>query len=723
VPDFVADNAALPAAKLDLNPLGGQDPTRFVSAADLNAAFDALRSLRNAVGQVFSVKAYGAVGDYVGDEQPAFQAAYDACAAAGGGIVYAPKPSVGYRFQKPLRAYSTNSVRLVGDGKFAPGVAAPGLAGPTIFACPNYAGLPTTASRVPGGGLAADYRAVADNSRAFDLRWGIGADINGWGTTGGHAAGSSGLCCEFIYTPAPADASIRTLITGRCTVFPSAGALIPLEVLVNGTTGVVSATLTVGGAAKAVDTGAFALTMDGTVTYHIALTYDGATIRIFAAPLGASSPVRGSVGATGLVTSDGLCDLKVGYSEIFNGPRGILDEITLSYKPRYVGTFTAPTAKAASLDADARVNVQFGGLTDSGRMLTCEKMSGATYNFIPIECGEYTAQVTLGLDDLAVGSVYAVNCVGIDVRSCSFGGRYGLYLDNNSFEAHLFDCIAVNCDRFALRTRNACGVSRIDGFQVNGALDYAIWLREYSGSLRDVYTGSDKIPLIVQSGGNLGAPLGLYEVTLTNEGHQDPTALAALIQSNVEAHNCVFQNINGGTAPLVKVDHGTPGSETPTIFDNCTFDTTASTQCLVQFLNASPAKGSVQIRNPVHSGFLNDYAANGVPASSPTGLVTVDRRGGRACATGVSATDVAANNLRGSVTIAAGSTSASVVFPVAEADANYFISLGAGAASGSPPAAALRPHWSSKTASGFTATIEADPGVGASVAVDWALTR
>lgn len=76
----------------------------------------ASRTLIDRVSNVFNVRDFGAVGDGAADDRNAFQAAFDAANAAGGGIVYIPKG----RYRKSDAAsniwtiYSNTS--LIGDG-------------------------------------------------------------------------------------------------------------------------------------------------------------------------------------------------------------------------------------------------------------------------------------------------------------------------------------------------------------------------------------------------------------------------------------------------------------------------------------------------------------------------------------------------------------------------------------------------------------------------------
>jgi len=61
-----------------------------------------ISNLADKGGQVFNVKAYGAKGDGVKDDEPAFLAAFNAAVAAGGGTVYVPQTTSCYLFNETL---------------------------------------------------------------------------------------------------------------------------------------------------------------------------------------------------------------------------------------------------------------------------------------------------------------------------------------------------------------------------------------------------------------------------------------------------------------------------------------------------------------------------------------------------------------------------------------------------------------------------------------------
>lgn len=98
-------------------------------------------NLEDKGGQVFNVKAYGAKGDGKTNDSPAFQAAYNAATAAGGGTILVPVSSSCYLLSTPINMTdSTNvGVQVVLRGMWAPRGA--NAAGSTGQICANTGGI------------------------------------------------------------------------------------------------------------------------------------------------------------------------------------------------------------------------------------------------------------------------------------------------------------------------------------------------------------------------------------------------------------------------------------------------------------------------------------------------------------------------------------------------------------------------------------------------------
>ncbi len=91
---------------------------------------------------------------------------------------------------------------------------------------------------------------------------------------------------------------------------------------------------------------------------------------------------------------------------------------------------------------------------------------------------------------------------------------------------------------------------------------------------------------------------------------------------------------------------------------------------------------------------------------------------------GVSSTAVQSKNLAGTVSVVTTSFTGAVTFATAELDANYKLSVVASDSSGGTPAASSTVIRSiAKTTTGFTITVEAQPGAGVTVVFDWLLLR
>ena len=71
-------------------------------------------------GQVFNVRAYGAMGDDVTNDSPAFQTAYNDAVKAGGGVVYIPPSSGCYLLNSPINMTNGVGVRVTIKGSRSP---------------------------------------------------------------------------------------------------------------------------------------------------------------------------------------------------------------------------------------------------------------------------------------------------------------------------------------------------------------------------------------------------------------------------------------------------------------------------------------------------------------------------------------------------------------------------------------------------------------------------
>lgn len=117
------------------------------------------------------------------------------------------------------------------------------------------------------------------------------------------------------------------------------------------------------------------------------------------------------------------------------------------------------------------------------------------------------------------------------------------------------------------------------------------------------------------------------------------------------------------------------------------------------------------------TGIVSIYAGSSCPGGQA--VTAISAAGVPTCAAITSASPGQA--LSGSVTISGTDTTGSVTLSPAQADTNYYVTLGTRPVSGTPPHVVA--DYGNKLTTGFDVTITAPPGAGNSVAVDWSLNR
>lgn len=115
---------------------GGGSPPGVLNAQSISTPSNT--SLADKSGQVFNIKDYGAKGDGVTSDSPAFQAAYNAAVAAGGGMVFIPPSPACYLLSTPINMTEDNHTVTIEDDSMSTGATGYGSVGSI---CANTGGV------------------------------------------------------------------------------------------------------------------------------------------------------------------------------------------------------------------------------------------------------------------------------------------------------------------------------------------------------------------------------------------------------------------------------------------------------------------------------------------------------------------------------------------------------------------------------------------------------
>ena len=287
---------------------------------------------------VYNVRDFGAKPDDTVDDWAAIQAAIDAATAGVGpfGAVYVPRGT--YYVSKPL--HITKGIKFYGAGRGATTITGYSAdQGPVLVVSPPtsvYSGVPTGPALATGAGNSMYLDGTLNY--LLNLREGGAVELNG----------RSAVTVELFYKPN------FSVSAGQYNIISSSGSVTGPD----GTTSIsiqhtdgdsITGVVCVGGAMRTLQSPANVV-MSGTVT-HIALTYDGSTIRLFV-----NGVLKASQAATGTITQKVAEDFVIGPK--VNGfmettfvnfmTKGWVDSVRISATARYTSNFTAPTAKATN---------------------------------------------------------------------------------------------------------------------------------------------------------------------------------------------------------------------------------------------------------------------------------------------------------------------------------------------------------------------------------------
>jgi len=330
-----------------------------------------------------SVVTYGAAPDNRTDSTAAIQHAIDDVAQrAGGGRIVFPSGQGCYVVSAPL-TIRASGVFLEGEANRAFNDAGPclrtdGYVGPLLHITnpANQANLALTSSLVAGPGQALATTAAGQNTATYvDLQdASVPAQLNGLPT----------FTAELFFriTNAPARGG------GPVVLLASFGNLGPNETSGYAFGFEVSETLeltgrmTIGG--EAAHVGGYVLSLN--TVYHTALTYDGASVRLFAGTPGRPSTLVGTVAARGPVTQAPFEMMPIGGRRspwprggpYTNPIDGVMDSIRLSRTARYTAPFATPAAKLA-FDAETLILENFDREVSGDWSIVRTSLGGLTY--------------------------------------------------------------------------------------------------------------------------------------------------------------------------------------------------------------------------------------------------------------------------------------------------------------------------------------------------------
>lgn len=458
----------------------------------------------------------------------AIQAAIDEVEAAGGGTV--ELMPVTYPLTQPLRIKGSN-VRVVGANGYARLQSNNSFRGPMVFVGLSRS-LSLDTALLTGSGQS--FR-TGLNLPVLNLREGEGLDLDG----------VTSLCVEFTYRPDATDGGFKPLLCSKGTIGGTASQAFLIR---HEDGGHLNVWFKCGG----VDYGPIAAlnAVTGGQNAHIALDYDGSTIRVWV-----DGVLKGSQAATGGInqaTWEGVWLGNVGnawpdhgLAALSDAPAGRIDGLRIGAS-RYTASFTPPTAKFSN--DSSRMLLNFDTTFDG--FIVGRSLGGPVYlrpravDVDPTTGGVEFRRLVLsgGVSD----GIHAEGCTKMlfeDIVTADSMCRDAIRLSQNCFLAVLSRCrlLATN---IGVSMAIACGVNAIRDSDITANRVCVLLGGGSSARLDNCYlTAGLDFGLFATGGSGSLTTLDMSFVVMSDEGQASGARAGMFLHSmrNVSAVGCSFE--------------------------------------------------------------------------------------------------------------------------------------------------------------------------------------
>lgn len=558
-----------------------------------NSGIGGSRTQMPGTDAVFNAQLYGASPDGgITDNQPKITAAITAACAkvsgTGGAEVYLPSSSSYYAINSPL-VLTCSNIHLHGDSGRGATIKAGYYGGPMLYIVPpDRTGITTGTALLTGTGSAITF---VDNSYWLELRDLPSLDLY---TTPINTFADE---CTFKLTSTSTNGALCAFSDGTLTnsqdlsadvtafsIYQSSGQIF-------GRMNVAGTLYTIGGCGSN-------CTVSTNTQYHVALTYDGSTIRLF---LNGTSVATQS--ATGNIVQQPYENVTVGASQErwpdnhteFGAPIGSMDSIRVSNVARYTSNFSTPTAKFTP-DANTLALLNFDNQTWGPGTIAHVGTSNIGYlpvrrpGFVDAVEGTEVSNLSFNGGGTAMG-IFADTFVNDTLDNMYLQAPYvGIRLWNNSFESILQNITILvggsppgqtgidECETCATQGRS--GLTVIGGTFGIGDYGSGVWTGPVvtpAISTHFPFVFSNASQSVHQNAQLIGG--------VTDTENSGSPIFAALTLNNEESFISTGSSFApAGTAPAIAVDGGVQNTIVGPHFDLA--ETTSKPAGLFHFLTA-----------------------------------------------------------------------------------------------------------------------------------------